>query len=101
MIYGTAFASSNQLADLNFTMNRSGGNAETRYNWQLNAHNHGGGLVLRKLFRTSPSTNPGATADAFVANSKNGGAQAMITIPMIGWMPKLGPDRSILWSYST
>ena len=21
-------------------MNRSGGNAETRYNWQINAHNH-------------------------------------------------------------
>ena len=47
------------------------------------------------------STVPGATADAFVANSKNGGAQPMITIPMIGWMPKLGPGRSILWSYST
>src|SRR5208282_835758 len=29
LIYGVAFASSNQLADLNFTMNRSGGNAET------------------------------------------------------------------------
>ena len=37
LIYGTAFASSNQLADLNFTLNRSGGNSETRYNWQLNA----------------------------------------------------------------
>ena len=41
LIYGVAFASSNQLADGNFTLNRSGGNAETRYNWQLNAHNHG------------------------------------------------------------
>ena len=39
LIYGVAFASSNQLADLNFTMNRSGGNNETRYNWQINAHN--------------------------------------------------------------
>src|ERR1017187_3330778 len=32
LIYGVAFASSNQLADLNFPINRSGGNAETRYN---------------------------------------------------------------------
>src|SRR5450631_3205185 len=31
-IYGTAFASASQLQDLNFTMNRSGGNAETSYN---------------------------------------------------------------------
>ncbi len=99
MIYGTAFATSNQLADLNFTMNRSGGNNETRYNWQLNAHN----LDFDWYFESYPdsSATPGATADAFVANSKNGDAQAMITIPMIGWMPKLGSGRSILYSYAT
>jgi hypothetical protein len=98
MIYGVAFATSNQLSDLNFTMNRSGGNNETRYNWQLNAHN----LDFDWYFESYPdsSATPGATADAFVANSKGGGAQPMITIPMIGWMPKLGPGRSILYSYS-
>ena len=37
---GTAFASSNELGELNAPLNRSGGNSETRYNWQLNAHNH-------------------------------------------------------------
>src|SRR5690348_4836372 len=41
MIYGTAFASSNQLSDLNFTMNRSGGNEETTDNWLINAHGKG------------------------------------------------------------
>ncbi len=40
-IYGTAFATSNQLADLNFTMNRSGGNEESTYNWEINAHGKG------------------------------------------------------------
>src|ERR1019366_3983992 len=39
LVYGTAFATSNQLMDLNFTINRSGGNNETRYNWLINAHN--------------------------------------------------------------
>ena len=39
LIYGVAFATSNELSDLNFTMNRSEGNNETRYNWQLNANN--------------------------------------------------------------
>ncbi|MGH7992023.1 MAG: glycoside hydrolase family 44 protein [Limisphaerales bacterium] len=100
MIYGTAFASSNQLADLNFTMNRSGGNAETRYNWQLNTHNRAGDWYFESIADSGP-TNAGASADAFVADSKNGGAQAMITIPMIGWMPRLGAGRSILYSYST
>ncbi len=100
LIYGVAFASSNQLADLNFTMNRSGGNNETCYNWQINAHN----LDFDWYFESYPdasATPPGATADAFVANSKYGGAQPMITIPMIGWSPKLGAGRSILYSYST
>ncbi len=98
MIYGTAFATSNQLTDLNFTMNRSGGNSETRYNWQTNAHN----LAADWYFESYPdsSSTPGATADAFVADSVNGGAQPMISIPMIGWAPKLGPSRGILPSYS-
>jgi hypothetical protein len=99
LIYGVAFASSNELSDLNFTMNRSGGNNETCYNWQINAHN----LDSDWYFESYPdatATPPGATADAFVANSKIGGAQPMITIPMIGWSPKLGANRSILYSYS-
>src|SRR5580704_15527429 len=65
-IYGVAFAVSNQLSDLNFTMNRSGGNNETRYNWLTNAHN----LDADYYFESYPdsSATPGATADAFVAN---------------------------------
>jgi hypothetical protein len=98
LIYGVAFATSNQLADLNFTLNRSGGNNETSYNWQANAHN----LDADYYFESYPdaSATPGATADAFVANSKAAGADAMITIPMVAWSPKLGPGRSILYSYS-
>ena len=98
LIYGTAFASSNQLSDLNFPMNRSGGNAETRYNWQLNAHNHAADWYFESI--DDGNATPGATADAFVANSEAGGAQPLITIPMIGWMPKLGSGRGKLASYS-
>jgi len=98
LIYGVAFASSNQLSDLNFLLNRSGGNSETRYNWQLNAHNHAADWYFESL-ADSPA-NPGAAADDFVANSKNGGAEAVLTVPMIGWAPKLGPNRGHLPSYS-
>ena len=100
MIYGTAFASSNQLSDLNFTMNRSGGNEETTDNWLINAHGKGADWYFES-YPDSSSTVPGASMDAFVADSKNGGAQPMITISIIGWMPKLGPSRGIIWSYST
>jgi hypothetical protein len=98
LIYGVAFASSNELADLNFPINRSGGNAETRYNWQLNAHNHAADWYFESI--DDGDATPGASADDFVANSRNGGAQAMITIPMIGWMPILTSSRGKLASYS-
>lgn len=100
MIYGVAFANSNQLTALNFTMNRSGGNNETRDNWQINAHN----LDFDWYFESYPdssSTVPGNTMDAFVENSKIAGAQPLVTISMIGWMPFLGPNRTVIYSYST
>ncbi len=98
MIYGVAFATSNELQDLNFTMNRSGGNSETSYNWATNAHN----LAADWYFESYPdaSSTPGATADQFVADSVNGGALPLISIPMIGWAPKLGAGRGILPSYA-
>ena len=98
LVYGTAFASSNQLLDLNFTINRSGGNNETRYNWLINAHN----LDADWYFESYPDSSSvaGASADTHVANSVSANAQPMITIPMIGWMPKLGTNRAILYSYS-
>jgi hypothetical protein len=99
LVYGTAFATSNQLADLNAPLNRSGGNAETRYNWQINAHNHAADWYFESL--ADSSATPGAAADDHVAQSKVGGAQAMITVPMIGWMPKLGTNRARLCSYAT
>jgi hypothetical protein len=98
MIYGTAFASSNQLADLNFTMNRSGGNEESTYNWSINAHGKGADYYFESY--PDDSATPGESADSVVANSKAAGAQPLITIPMMSWGPKLGPGRSILPSYS-
>jgi hypothetical protein len=98
LIYGVAFASSNQLADLNATLNRSGGNSETRYNWQLNAHNHAADWYFESL--ADDTNTPAAATDAHITDSKNGGAQPLITIPMISWMPKLGSNRGKLASYS-
>lgn len=98
MIYGVAFANSNELAALNSPVNRSGGNSETRYNWQLNAHNRANDWYFESL-ADSPA-NAGAAADAHVAHSQAGGAAAMLTVPMIGWMPKLGSNRGRLASYS-
>ena len=98
LIYGVAFATAAQLSDLNFTLNRSGGNEETTYNWQLNAHGKGADWYFESY--PDSSSTPGATADSFVTASKSGAAEPMITLPMIGWSPRLGPGRSILYSYA-
>ena len=99
LIYGTAFASSNELTELNAPLNRSGGNSETRYNWQLNAHNHAADWYFESL--ADATNTPGASADRHVAHSLAAGADAMLTVPMIGWLPKLGANRARLASYST
>jgi hypothetical protein len=99
LIYGVAFGSASQMSDLNFTVNRSGGNAETRYNWLIDAHNRGRDWYFESIGDSSSGT-PGASDDNFVSASKGGGAAPMITIPMIGWAPKLGSGRGKLASYS-
>jgi hypothetical protein len=98
LIYGVAFASASQLNELNAPLNRWGGNSTTRYNWQLNADNKANDWYFQSL--PQASATPGAAADAFITDSKNGNAQPAITVPMIDWMPKLGPNRGRLSSYS-
>ena len=100
LIYGVAFAgSSNELSDLNTPLHRSGGNATTRYNWQLNASSRAADWYFESLASTSSAQ--GGDGDDFIQQSKNGGAQPMLTIPIIGWVAKLGAGRSGLASYST
>ena len=91
-IYGIAHATAAQLNDLNSPLNRNGGNNTTRYNWQLNADNRGQRLVLRKHRR--PSAVAGERGDTFISNAQAANAQAMLTIPMIDWVAKLGSNRS-------
>ena len=52
------------------------------------------------ISRASPTSRARpASADDFVAASRDGGAEAMITVPMIEWVAKLGPNRTKLASF--
>jgi hypothetical protein len=97
-IYGVAFASKADLAALNAPLNRSGGNAETAYNWKENATNLGQDWYFESY--PGASDAPGADADAFVSATRSKGAEPMLTIPLAGWVAKLGNGRSILPSFS-
>ena len=98
LIYGVAFGSQAQLLTLNAPLNRSGGNGETRYNWRLNASNHANDWYFESIADTAAT--PGEEADTFVAASKAAGAQSMLTIPMLGWVANLGPNRQTLPGFS-
>jgi PKD repeat protein len=97
-IYGVAYATTAQLNDLNSPLNRNGGNNTTRYNWQLNADNRANDWYFESI--PEPSSVAGERGDSFIANSKAANAHAMLTIPMIDWVAKLGANRSKLASFS-
>lgn len=97
-IYGSSYATTAQLADLNLTLNRAGGNTTSTYNWQQDASNHANDYYFESI--ADGSGTPGASMDNFVNSTKAAGAQASLTIPMLDYVAKLGPNRSILPSYS-
>lgn len=97
-IYGVSFASIDDLRSLQSPLNREGGNGETRYNWQANATNRASDGFFESIGESSAT--PGEHADTFIDTSKAGGAEPMITIPIMGWVARLGPDRSGLNSFS-
>lgn len=97
-IYGTAWATAAQLADLNSPLNRYGGNSSSRYNWKLNADNRANDWFFESI--PDASSTPGERGDTFVTTTRSGGAEPMITIPMLPYIAKVGANRSYLWSFS-
>ena len=99
-IYGVAFGSTTDLVTLNAPLNRSGGNAETSYNWQLNSDNRGADWYFESFADTVAT--PGYRGDNFISTTRAAqvGAQALLTIPMINYIGSLGPGRSSLGSFS-
>lgn len=98
LIYGVCWATSDQLTALNSPLNRSGGNATTCYNWRQNVSGHAADWYFESL-PEGPGV-PGKSVDDFITSAKAGGAQPMVTVPMLGWVAKLGPNRAKLGSFS-
>ena len=97
-IYGVAHATTAQLNDLSSPLNRNGGNNTTRYNWQLNADNRGNDWYFQSI--GDGSATAGERGDTFFAASRSANALAMLTIPTIGWVAKVGAGRSKLAGFS-
>lgn len=98
LIYGVSYATQSQLDDLNAPLNRSGGNSATRYNWRLDARNAGKDWFFESLACSADIFDQ--HGDGFVALSKAAGAEAMLTVPLIGWVAKLDEGRKPLAAFS-
>lgn len=98
MIYGSAYADDAAIRDLRLPNHRMGGNNTSRYNWRENADNRGNDWFFQSI--GDESAVPGERADSFITRSRKNGTEPMVTIPMVGHVAKLGPNRSKLWSYS-
>jgi PKD repeat protein len=98
LVYGVAHADAATLNDLNVPLNRNGGNNTTRYNWQLNADNRANDWYYESIAYSSAVA--GEVGDTFISGTKAASALPMLTIPMAGWVAKLGSNRSKLASFS-
>jgi hypothetical protein len=96
-IYGLNFADPQLAADLDLPINRWGGNATTRYNYQLDISNRASDWFFENIPNDNP--NPGAlpagsASDDFIAQNLDTNTHTLLTVPLIGWTPK-GPRERI------
>ncbi len=98
-IYGVAYGDAHDMTTLNAPLNRWGGDATSRYNWQIDAHSAGADWYFETY--SDGSGTPGGSADAYVATTRaNKGAEPLFTIPMIDYLANLGTNRSTLEGFS-
>ncbi len=90
-IYGMNFADATLAVELHLPVDRYGGNATTRYNWQNDTANRASDWFYENIPNTN--SNPlqlpnGSASDQFVDQDRSTGAKTEITVPLIGWTPK-------------
>jgi hypothetical protein len=86
-IYGMNFAEPDVIEALQIPINRWGGNATTRYNWQIDATNRGSDWYFMNTpnENDNPDTLPSSSAvNAVIASNQALGAETLLTIPTIG-----------------
>ncbi len=84
-IYGMNYADPTLAADLQLPVNRWGGNATTRYNWQYDISNRGSDWYFENVQEDAQN---GAASDHFIEQNNQSLTDSLITLPLIGWTPK-------------
>ncbi|WP_344127682.1 glycoside hydrolase family 44 protein [Luedemannella flava] len=89
-IYGMNFADEALAQELRLPLRRWGGNATTRYNYLNDTSNRASDWYFENIAGTAdPATLPaGSDVNAFVDQDKRTGTKSLLTVPLIGWVPK-------------
>ena len=90
-IYGMNFADQSLAQELRLPVRRWGGNTTTRYNWQNDMSNHASDYYYENIPEDNPDASDlpnGSAADRFIEQDRATGTQTLLTIPLIGWVPK-------------
>ncbi len=85
------------LADLNSPLNRYGGNRASTYNWNLNSDNRGNDYFFESI--SDDVQTAGERGDTFITQTQAGGAEPMVTLPLLSWIAKAGTQQPFPCSY--
>jgi fibronectin type 3 domain-containing protein len=91
-IYGSAFATTAQLADLRLPLNRNGGNSSDTYSYAQDATNHGSDWYFESIALGSGN---GQGMDSWIGDTQAGGAQPSVTVNLFNWAAKNAASSSL------
>ncbi len=89
-IYGMNFADEALAKELKLPVRRWGGNATTRYNFAYDETNRGSDWFFENVAGSADPANlpNGSETDTFVDQDRRTGTRSILTVPLIGWVPK-------------
>jgi hypothetical protein len=93
-IYGMNFASPRLANQLDLPVDRWGGNTTDTYNWKIGSSNTGNDYYFENIpdcFDAPTYTcddGPKFGYQRFVQKDRSIGAQSLMTLPMMGWVPR-------------
>jgi hypothetical protein len=97
LVYGMNFPSTAQVSQGKIPIMRRGGNATTRYNYEIDTYNTGSDYYFENISQCLvPPCNPGdpktnSAANAFLSQGQTAGIPMLFTIPTIGYVARPPP----------
>jgi hypothetical protein len=100
-IYGMNFADSTLADDLQLPVNRWGGNATSRYNWQNDISNHASDWYFENIKESDATDLPNDSAvNRFIEQNQGTNTETLLTVPLIGYVSN-NDDSACGFSIST